>query len=311
MAQDECIQCKPRSSMPLPPQKDLPFFAYGVFSPGALGFLRLQNHVEKIEPAKVKGEILLRDGVPTLNHKGRGLVSGFILYFSETVAGSVYQEICDLEPKNLYFWETVLTQSGTKVNILAGKKVTAGTTPCDDEWRQAADPLFQEAMPVISKMASQLKLTERTHQNMWELFFQAQMAYLLLWSVIEHYVSIRYRLDDKVLQKIKPLAKEHAFRKAYTQVVSVETKRDLVSAADPDDKFELRPNTGEDKVFEKGLLYYYQIRNNIAHRGKAGVIVDEDYQHVFNSLQELTVIFSAALDQALMECKSIERSVSF
>lgn len=107
------------------------------------------------------------------------------------------------------------------------------------------------------------------------------MAYLLLWSSIERYVSLRYHLGKDVTRKIEQLAREAAF--ASSLLVHVRQPREIYRADRPDQKEVLDPRRPE-----KALRYFYQLRSNLTHRGKA---VFRDYDRISYSLGELLPIF--------------------
>jgi len=68
--------------MELPEKIDLPFFAYGTFKPGQLGFYRLLDCVEEIEPVcNIRGDLLERDGLPIVDESGRSDVVGSLIKF--------------------------------------------------------------------------------------------------------------------------------------------------------------------------------------------------------------------------------------
>jgi hypothetical protein len=124
----------------------------------------------------------------------------------------------------------------------------------------------------------------------WNLkpLFRLQMAYLLLWSAIERYVSLRYHLGDKVTEKVKHLAKEQAFVEGLKQ--AVKETREVFRSDRPDQKETL------DAKFPGGSLnYYYQIRSNITHRGK-GVV--RDHHRVLEALEQLCPVFRGVLAAA-------------
>jgi len=69
-----------RSSMDGLANVALSFFAYGLFRPGQLAFFQLRDPVvNKIDPAKIPGTLLLRDGLPIIDLTGDGLVTGALL----------------------------------------------------------------------------------------------------------------------------------------------------------------------------------------------------------------------------------------
>jgi hypothetical protein len=117
------------------------------------------------------------------------------------------------------------------------------------------------------------------------------MSYLLLWSAIERYVSLRYHLGDKVMEKIKNLAKEPAFKKSLEKVVS--ENRQVFRADRPRVRVRLDPDNPT-----KSLEYYYQVRSNITHRGKAAI---RDFEIMQMSLMELHEIFKNVLRAAFSE----------
>ncbi len=50
----------------IPDDTRLPFFAYGVFQPGQLGFLRLKQLVSGVQAGCLRGRLYERDGLPML-----------------------------------------------------------------------------------------------------------------------------------------------------------------------------------------------------------------------------------------------------
>jgi hypothetical protein len=54
-------------SMQQPINISHPFFAYGIFRPGQLGFFQLKDLVSEIlDPNEIAGSLLLRDGLPII-----------------------------------------------------------------------------------------------------------------------------------------------------------------------------------------------------------------------------------------------------
>jgi len=118
--------------------------------------------------------------------------------------------------------------------------------------------------------------------------FRLQMAYLLLWSSIERYASLRYHLGDHSMDKIMQIADDPHFGQLLKRRVN---RKHRVQRADrPQDHYELNPDDPK-----KSLNYYYQIRSNITHRGKAVV---RDHQIVRESLKELLEIFTNLLQMS-------------
>ena len=76
--------------MILPNQLDLPFFSYGLFRPGQIGYRRLQPHVAAHEAGwHVRGILFDRDGLPILDQQGQSEVPGALIRFQDGVAQSI------------------------------------------------------------------------------------------------------------------------------------------------------------------------------------------------------------------------------
>jgi hypothetical protein len=269
----------------------IPFFAYGVFRPGQLGFFQLKDLIaEVIESSHVRGTLLLRDGLPIIDPLGGGHVKGAMLRFIRGHEPEAYARISALEPGNHYRWDQV-EANGRQVNALLGRSPKKGSVPFEDEeWDGWSDPLFTSALDVVEETLQDNKRFE------WDLkpLFKLQMAYLLLWSAIERYVSLRYHLGDKVIEKVNKLSREASFREGLRSHVT--DKRELYRADRPGEKVVL-----DSESPEKALEYYYQIRSNIIHRGKAVV---RDHDRISHSLAELVKIFRGVLAAAKIEASS-------
>ncbi len=269
----------------------LPFFAYGIFKPGQLGYLRLIGLVAEAKPdCEIKGALMIRDGLPIIDEKPdySNTCRGTMLTFKPDAVEAAYQRIAEIEPDKHYRWGVTSVQA-IDVNVLFGRSPRKGSVFCEDaEWDGRSDPLFTAALEVIDEALQANAIFE------WDLkpLFKLQMAYLLLWSAIERYVSLRYDLgDDRATAKVFAMASEAAFNKALQRHVT--EKRFVVRSHKPDEKVFLDPGNPK-----KSLDYYYQIRSNIVHRGKA---VMQDHDRIYASLEELLNIFRYTLDSAFKE----------
>ena len=78
------------------PDPKLPFFDYGLFMPGQLGFHRIREFVgpKGVGEATIHGQLLIRDGLPILElaEKGR-TVPGRLVRFDEEKAFQAYGRI--------------------------------------------------------------------------------------------------------------------------------------------------------------------------------------------------------------------------
>jgi hypothetical protein len=127
-----------------------------------------------------------------------------------------------------------------------------------------------------------------------EPFFHLQMAYLLLWSSIERYTAFRYGLGGDVWQRVKRLAEEPAFHQGLQGFVG--QSEELFRVQSPKNKVRL---DREDPA--ASVDYLYQMRSNIAHRGKG---VGQDVDRVLRALDVLLPTFGLVLASAFKEAES-------
>jgi hypothetical protein len=271
--------------MDRPQHVERPFFAYGIFRPGQLAFFQLRDLVIHVaEPVRTAGSLRLRDGLPIADPAGSGHIVGALLTFAPGQGAAAYGRVSDMEPDRHYRWHEAQV-NGAVANMLVGKSPRKGSVPCEDaRWDVWSDPLLTVALEVVQETLTGSRDFE------WDLkpMFRLQMAYLLLWSSIERYVSLRYHLGDKVTEKVGQLANEPAFAEGLQ--LHVAKSREVYRADRPSDKEVLDQGSPR-----KSLDYYYQVRSNITHRGK-GVV--RDHQILRQSLEELLTIFKDVLQAA-------------
>jgi len=278
--------------MDLPRNVYLPFFAYGAFRPGQLAFHRLKPFVLRTKQALVRGQLRIRDGLPILDPDGAQDVSGSLFFFGlppEAACQNAYRAIVDLEPGAQYRWAEI-TLEGSAANVLFGKSPKKGSVPAEDqEWDGRKDPLFTAGLDVVRETL------EANRKFEWDLrpMFRLQMAYLLLWSAVERYVSLRHHLGANVTDKVMKLGAEPAFAEALRSVAP--QAREVYRADRPQERLRLDPNDPNGS-----LSYYYQIRSNIVHRGKG---VPHDHDRVLQSLDEFLSVFLSVLQRAFEEAR--------
>jgi hypothetical protein len=271
----------------------LPFFAYGLFKPGQLAYFRIKELVSEVPvEANVHGSLKERDGIPLLSVPGDRIIYGMLIKFKCDKELEAYKNIADLEPFDVYRWEVVQLLDRIKANTLVGIKIDRGTIDFEaSQWDGKNDPYFKDA---LEEIATILKENSESNGDFKQLF-RLQMAYGLLWTVIERYAGLKYNLSSKdVTKKVMQIAKEPAFVIGLQNHVKKEnTNRRVVNASDPRKTFTLDPNNPE-----KAINYYYQVRSNSVHRGKA---VHRDFGIIQTSLKELLAIFKDVLKEAWKE----------
>jgi hypothetical protein len=227
--------------------------------------------------------------MPILDKSRKDLwLDGFLLHFITGYEKGAYEQIAALEPKKHYVWDTVKIQ-GVNANVLYGRVPKKGSKHLDDNnWVGRDDPLFNEAIEVVAEVLGQVDGVLN-----WSIkdLFRLQMAYLLLWSAIERYATFRYEMRGAVLQTVRRLSEDSTFVTALR--AGVTRKASVYKADDPGNVARL--NVENPKAC---IDFYYQVRCNITHRGKALV---DDYDLVNQALRELLGIFKYTMDSAFDE----------
>lgn len=246
----------------------LPFFAYGIFKHGDIAFLRLKPYIQKIKKGiSFNAKLHVKDGVPLINiNDSSAKTYGDIIYFEDNSAEDAYKSIGELEPTSLYEWKEIQIDNKS-VNVLVGRKIDKGTNEFEDAyWNSWTDPLFTITFELVDDI-----LKESPKDITGKQFLKLQMTYLLLWTAIERYVTLRYKIGGAdVMQKVQNLAQENQF---ILGVKNIGNKKRKV--------YKTYSNSEETFVADnpkKCVNYYYQIRSNIAYRGKA-ILDDSEFVH--------------------------------
>lgn len=294
--------------MKQPADTSLPFLAYGIFRPGQLAFFQLADLVaDLVDPVAVRGRLLVRDGLPLveLTSGDFSAIDGALLSFRSGAEVLAYERISDMEPDQQYVWDTVVLEAG-EANILTARRPGRGSDDWEfqdhEDWDGWRDPVFTDALEVVDETLRAYQDFDPGHMRPT---FQLQMAYLLLWSSIERYLSLRYHLGSKqegsrvtTYGLVRKLADEPAFAGALDRYVTRTVR--IYRADDPGRHVDLEPSDPK-----KSLGYYYQVRSNITHRGK-GVV--RDHRTLAAALPELLSVFRAVLADAKVEAERLAAS---
>ncbi len=283
-----------------PPDKELPLFVYGLFKPDELAYGQISEFVEG-EPseASVSGSLYVRDGLPLLELRSGGTpVRGYVLQFRE--ADAAYRTVSQFESGKHYEWqECAPSPCDSPANVLVGRKPSNASVLTEwSEWHSDQDPVFKEGMQVVRETrdcyGTEPFQSAPPGSFDWARFFQLQMAYLLLWTILERYTSLAYGPQLKPYERRHRLAESVAYKKAFGYV----TVRDhvLYDSRYPDRCQALAPTDSS-----SSLDYYYLIRCNLSHRGKGAF---KDGEAVRLSLSELLAITDRVLDETVFRHRS-------
>jgi hypothetical protein len=211
-----------------------------------------------------------------------------------------YDAITKIEPDKIYEWGIVKTVEGVKANVLLGKNHDTGSSELEHftEWDGKTDPFFTVALEEIESILT------ANEQFSWDYrpLLRLQMGYALLWTAIERYAGMRYYLGKSNVKKrkIEKIADDPVFGKSLKKHVA--RQDEISNSADPNNKRYLDPTNPLESI-----NYYYQVRSNSVHRGKA---VFKDFDILRNSLQELLAIFKDLLKDAWSSGMRMKRSHS-
>ena len=275
----------------LPDNINLPFFGYGIFKPGQIAYSKIKNLVIDQNNSEINHQMMLRDGVPILieEEKNEYTTKGVILNFSG-YEEEAYEIISNTLVRKLYKWDTIKI-NGNEVNVLFGVNPKNGgeIIKIDDEeiykcdFNGRTDPYFNKALDLVG---DDLDKDIYHHE---EGFFELQMKYMLLWSAIDRYTSIKYNLKSKGANNHK-FANEDKFKQGLKTVANDGKKhyhRDIFSSED------LQMHHFDANDSEETIKYYYTLRCNIVHRGKMAPSKDCDI--VKTATEELLTLFKEVL----------------
>ena len=273
------------TAMSLPPNLDLPLFVYGALKPGMPAYEQLADCVEGVSKDGVGGRLWVRDGLPLLHLNGYDWTGGFLLRWKIGREREGYERVCKFEPRSHYEWSEVdLKKSECRANVLIIRHERRGNAEHHDDntWNLQNDAAFGVGLDTVEKVLKEVDGMSRDNEFDTDLegFFRSQMAYLLLWSILERLSAFCFGPSEDPMRRIKRL---HELPGMEDLVEKHVTRSDTVSdSRDPVVLYKLDSSNAK-----KSFQYYYQVRSNLSHRGKG---VFRDFRKVHESLRELLAI---------------------
>lgn len=268
----------------------MPLFVYGALKPGFPAFEAIHESVETFKRDAVIGELLVRDGLPLLDKTDHGCVEGYLLHWKPGQEGTAYAVVCAFEPRKHYCWSEVTLATGTQANALVIRFPNKGNPQHLDSlsWSLVDDPAFGPGLETVRRVLEEVGSTpDDTFEFNWQRFFRSQMAYLLLWSILERLSALCFGPGQDPMQRIKRLHELPGME----DLVRLNVQRtDKVSDSRNPDTAYILDATNAKKSFD----YYYQVRSNLSHRGK-GVL--DEFDKVYGSLKELLAITEKYLSE--------------
>jgi hypothetical protein len=289
--------CSQQQGQPFVPEDaTLPFFAYGLFKPGEPLHRYLTEFLEDPPvPGAVRGSLLIRDGLPLLKDGSTERVDGYVMRFRPGQGADGYEAIGSRESRELYRWKPLdLTdRPGLRVNALVGKSPDRGSVAAEGTtWRSGSDTVLRDGLALIRQIAGKYGNapfdSAPPESFEWVRLFRLHMAYLFVWTVIERYATLAYGPALRPNQKARALGDDPLFG----EILAATTDRSdrLFSSEEPAG----HPYRLDTSNPQRSAMYYFQVRNNLTHRGKGAW---QDAERVRKSLLELLRIIEQIVDQ--------------
>jgi hypothetical protein len=266
------------NSLSLPNNLKLNFIAYGSFKPDELRFNIIKEYVDSFKKTTISGLLVEKDGVPLFSPNQQDVVSAYELIFFEGEEKKAYQLISENEPNTFYKWSEI----DQKNILLLNEKLKGVNYYMSDDWTFRGDPYFKEGLRSVDLIS-----TNEIGKNTYETFFKLSSAYLLLWTIIERFCTLKYG-NVRPTEKIKKMAEDKDIN--WELLLSNISRDDKIFRSDSNARFE---SISKKKGVKGALNYYYGIRSNVAHRGKS---FDMDFKRIESSLLELKLIFEKILN---------------
>ena len=296
-AEDASAGSSPQpQGMELPEDTSLPLFVYGALKPGMPAFEQIRSFVASHTRVTTNGRLYVRDGIPLL-HVGQehGNTTGALLAWRPGKQVDAYKTVCQFEPRKHYKWHKQSVSAGLMANVLVDLHPTKGNPqPVEaDEWRLFDDPAFSHGLKVVRGVLIELKNDQ--DDGAQNRFFRAQMAYLLLWSILERLSGLSFGTTMDPTQRAISMHSLPGMSDIVARRVGREDS--VTDSRDPAKSYRLNgQNT------KKCFQYYYQVRSNLSHRGKGAY---SEFNKVHGSLEELTGIveeYLASLNAQSLSC---------
>lgn len=274
------------------------FLAYGTFKPNQVSFSLIEDCVENDYRLPLQDYRLLhRNGMPMIEKNEGYTTSCYLLKFKEGCAEKAYNRISKSRSNSLFEW-TEININSERVNCLIAKRKPDPENPrkCkslgdpyhSDEYDGKDDLGFYRTLDFIE---SNLKETHLSNIYQDEFLF-LQMNYMLLWAVIDKYMSLRYVGWGQMIN-VRKLSKEPALRDAIDKYV--QSREQPVYSSRGDQEFDLNVEQKSNKGYENMMSYYYHMRCNIVHGGK---VIYQNSEPVKLAIEELLKVMRYILNDA-------------
>lgn len=250
---------------------DLPLFVYGALKQGEVAHRIAQPLLVKPPiPSLAEGfELMVVDGVAIAMRAVDMTIEGELLHFRDPE--DAYKRISDFEdvPGVYTFEETFV--NGQQVNILVSSNENLKTRHDKiTKWTGAQDGLLAYGIPWsfarLESLRPNLRDTSRDYE-FWMSYHDLQSTFQLLWSIVERILLFH----DGTKHRDMPLGERISWLKDMqrhpdileaVESVRIETQMGVRSNRSPG-------STHPNRTGAIGFPAWYEMRNNVVHRGKS------------------------------------------
>jgi hypothetical protein len=310
-----------------------PFFSYGLFRPGEIGFQIILPFVELplTEKKTIEGSLKLRDGLLIYDETGKDTVSGYKLYFKSGMESLAYEAINLLEPEKYYAWNKPQTKYYSEFNILVGRKINKGI----DEERGNNDPIIWDNLfdsiwsdPFIIngfnlldeyskkkiQISSLYKDFKWQEESCFNEYLSYQMFYIFLCSILERVMFLNGGFGVNPSKQLNLFSRDPTLKKTFNLLLKSTDfpqfkksfNRILFRSDDPSNSSKWNFCPSEEVNVSEAMTYYYGLRSNITHRGKSGI---EKLSTLEKSFKELLYILRTFWSEKQKESQIIKEQI--
>lgn len=282
---------------------DLPYFEYGPFKPGEPAHYQIKNLISSEMPATVQGFLFVRDGMPMLEPSSEGTIYGYLLTFDDANSKAAYQKITDYYPYATHQWGIIhFADSGQDCNCVIRKPPhhpdydDIANYDAISTWSAKDDPLFSKAIHIIAQDKKRLEAIhfdkDEGEKFDWNGYYELQMRYLLLWSILERFMSLNIKFNVErgshgqstikqqfagTYQPFSDACNSHISEKLYVRSYNNPNEYKMLQADQP----------------QRCIEFFHRLRSNIIHRGKSaefdGNRLQKSYIMLYKIVREILI----------------------
>ena len=252
------------------PDFELPFFAYGALKSGEMAHRIVEPFLssECVLASGLEHALWVVDGVAKCSPSEGSSIQGQIMHFKNPEVA--YADIAKFEDvPNFYSWQQLKTSAGF-ANVLIATEETKSRQEKVGAWSSANDGLLAYGIPWAYQRIINAQTSGRSTSSdyeFWLAYHDLQSTFQLLWSITERILLFH----DGPEKRDRSLGAKVGWLKDMRTHPGLKV---AVTKAGIDEKLGIRSNSAPQaehprRTGEFGFQAWYDMRNNIVHRGKS------------------------------------------